>query len=402
MPEVCVIGLGYIGLPTAVVLASSRYQVYGVDIKPDVVSSINSAKSHFFEPGLDSLLVSAVTSGRLIATDHPRSADIFVISVPTPIVHHDGALPSPDISLVTSAIISIAPYVRAGSLLLIESTCPIGTTLAMSEVICSHTNLASTDFLMAYCPERVLPGNILNELRTNDRIVGGLSPDSAKAACDFYRSFCNGNIHSTRAEVAETVKLVENSYRDVSIAFANEISMLCGELDISSSEVIKLANYHPRVNILNPGCGVGGHCIAVDPWFLVDSSPNFTPLIQTARQVNNNKSSWVVSRVFDQVSVLTDQLSRPITVGCFGLSFKPDVDDLRESPALSIATSLISSGLNILVCDPYVKSHPSIKLHSADSVLDSSDLIVFLVAHSQFSHFDLSGKHVLDFCSLTS
>jgi UDP-N-acetyl-D-mannosaminuronic acid dehydrogenase len=271
----------------------------------------------------------------------------------------------------------------------------------MARVITEVSGLNSEQVHMAYCPERVLPGRILQELISNDRVIGGLTPAAAEAGQVFYATFCQGRLLATTARTAELVKLTENSFRDVNIAFANELSLVCDRLGINVRELIALANHHPRVNVLQPGCGVGGHCIAVDPWFIAAAAPDCTPLIQTARRVNDGKSCWVIDQVKDRAATLEAQLGRPARIGCLGLAFKPDVDDLRESPALHITTELLVTGLEVLACEPNLHDHPTIRLHTLDHVLAEADLLVFLVAHTPFRGLDLHDRHVFDLCGVT-
>ena len=401
MSTCCIVGLGYIGLPTAAVLARSGHRVIGVDVDHHVVSTVNLGCIHIVEPDLDQSVADAVASGSLVAQLTPAPADVFLIAVPTPVLNDVNGLPYPNIDYVLAAARAIAPVLTPGNLILLESTSPVGTTERVAKVIADESGLNSEQLHIAYCPERVLPGRILQELISNDRVIGGLTPAAAEAGRAFYSSFCQGELLVTTARTAELVKLTENSFRDVNIAFANEISLVCDHLDINVRELIRLANHHPRVNVLQPGCGVGGHCIAVDPWFLAAAAPHCTPLIQSARRVNDGKSCWVIEQVQARASALEVQLGRPARIGCLGLAFKPDVDDLRESPALQITTELLFAGLHVLVCEPNLADHPSIKLHGLEQVLAEADLLVFLVAHSSFKDIDLSGRTVFDLCGVT-
>ncbi|MDA7676997.1 UDP-N-acetyl-D-mannosamine dehydrogenase [bacterium] len=401
MRTCCVLGLGYIGLPTAAVLASAGHRVVGVDVNPQVVASVNSGLIHIVEPDLDQAVAAAVASGALSAQLSPTQADVFLIAVPTPFSSGADSVPQPNIDYVLAAARALAPVLRPGNLVLLESTSPVGTTEKVAEEISKDTGLNIDQLHIAYCPERVLPGRILKELISNDRVIGGLTPNAAKAAQDFYATFCQGDLFSTTARTAELVKLTENSYRDVNIAFANELSLVCEYLGINVRELIRLANHHPRVNVLEPGCGVGGHCIAVDPWFIAAAAPHCTPLIQGARRVNDGKSRWVVKQVQARAAALEDQLGRPARVGCMGLAFKPDVDDLRESPALHITTELLVCGLDVLACEPNLHDHPIIQLHSMEEVLEGADLLVILVAHTPFKSLDLNGRDVFDLCGVT-
>ncbi len=402
----CILGLGYIGLPTAAVLARAGHRVIGVDVNAQVVATVNQGQIHIVEPDLDQAVADAVASGALSAQSAPPPADVFLIAVPTPFRSGTGdstqtGIPQPNIDYVLTAARAIAPVLRPGNLVLLESTSPVGTTELVAQAIGEISGLNREELHIAYCPERVLPGRILQELISNDRVIGGLTPAAAEAGKAFYATFCQGELLTTTARTAELVKLTENSFRDVNIAFANELSLVCDRLGINVRELIRLANHHPRVNVLQPGCGVGGHCIAVDPWFIAAEAPDCTPLIQTARRVNDGKSRWVIEQVQARAAALEDQLGRPARIGCLGLAFKPDVDDLRESPALHITTELLVAGLEVLACEPNLHDHPTIKLHPLDQVLAESDLLVFLVAHSPFRGLDLAGCAVFDLCGVT-
>ena len=401
MSTCCVVGLGYIGLPTAAVLARAGHRVIGVDVNAQVVSTVNEGRIHIVEPDLDQAVATAVASGSLFAELTPVPADVFLIAVPTPFRSSLDGIPQPNIDYVLAAARAIAPVLRPGNLVLLESTSPVGTTERFARAIEEVSGLSSDQLHIAYCPERVLPGRILQELITNDRVIGGLTLAAAQAGQAFYASFCRGELLVTTARTAELVKLTENSYRDVNIAFANELSLVCDHLDVSVRELIRLANHHPRVNVLQPGCGVGGHCIAVDPWFVAAAAPHCTPLIQSARRVNDGKTRWVIEQVHARVVALEDQLGRPPRIGCLGLAFKPDVDDLRESPALHITTELLMAGLDVLACEPNLADHSTIKLYSLEQVLVSADLLVFLVAHRPFKGLDLAGRSVFDLCGVT-
>ena len=401
MTACCVVGLGYIGLPTAAVLAKAGHRVIGVDVNAQVVATVNEGRIHIVEPDLDLVVAESVASGSLSAQVTPTPADVFLIAVPTPFRSGSDRIPQPNIDYVLAAASAIAPVLRPGNLVLLESTSPVGTTEHLAKVIAEQSGLSSEELHIAYCPERVLPGRILQELISNDRVIGGLTPAATAAGQDFYASFCNGELLATTARTAELVKLTENSFRDVNIAFANELSLVCDHLDINVRELIRLANHHPRVNVLQPGCGVGGHCIAVDPWFIAAAAPHCTPLIQSARHVNDGKSRWVINQVHSRAAVLEDRLGRPARIGCLGLAFKPDVDDLRESPALHITTELLVAGLDVLACEPNLSDHPTIKIHSLEKVLSEADLLVFLVAHSPFKGLRLNERPVLDLCGVT-
>ncbi len=390
--SVCVLGLGYIGLPTASFLATKGCQVIGVDVSSDVVDTINRAEVHIVEPELDVLVRSAVHSGNLKAQTEPAGADVFFITVPTP-VQDDR---KPDLSYVRSASKAIAPFVQPGNLVILESTCPIGTTedLVVETLIKEGVDIEE-GVLVAHCPERVLPGRILTELVQNDRIVGGINDASTKAAAEFYRQFVSGEVFETSARLAEMTKLTENTFRDVNIALANELSIICDRHDIDVWELIRLANRHPRVNILQPGPGVGGHCIAVDPWFVVASAPEQARLIRTAREVNDAKPEWVI----DKVKAKADRFKQP-TIACLGLAFKADVDDLRQSPALDIVHGLQRDNVGrLLVCEPNIKSHGDFDLAPLGDAIAEADIILLLVDHKEFKALNpqrLQDKIIID------
>lgn len=387
------LGLGYIGLPTASILATKGFSVIGVDTKQQVIDTIKKGNIHIVEPDLDILVKSAVHSGNLTTSLKPQEADVFIIAVPTPFKEDR----KPDLTYVAAAVESIIPVLKKENLVILESTSPVGTTeSAVASLIAEHKQWkAGEDFFVAHCPERVLPGRILKELVDNDRIIGGINRASAEAARDLYSSFVSGNIFLTDCTTAELVKLVENAYRDVNIAFANELSLICDHLGLRVWEVIELANKHPRVNILRPGPGVGGHCIAVDPWFIVDAAPEQSRLIRTARVVNDSKPHFVVEKVKKQAR----KFKAPV-IGCLGLSYKNDVDDLRESPALEITRNLIKENIGtVLACEPFGKTFDEFPLHPLEKVLKDSDIIVLLVNHKQFYDVDrelLKEKIVID------
>lgn len=397
----CILGLGYIGLPTAAILADSGVKVIGVDVDKVVIETVNKGLAHIVEPGLGQVVKNAVSSGWLTAQSSPAQADIYVIAVPTPFYSNSDRIPRPNLEFVLSAAKSICSYLQPGNLIVLESTSPVGTTDLLSQLILEQSGLGDDELHIAYCPERVLPGRILHELVYNDRVVGGRTPAATSRAASFYSRFCKGKILPTSARTAELVKLTENSFRDINIAFANELSIICERFGVSDRELISLANHHPRVNILQPGCGVGGHCIAVDPWFLASALPDCTPLIQAARNVNDYKSQWVTDKISEKALSLSNDLGRPAKVGCLGLSFKPDVDDLRESPAVMIVLSLMSQGYDVIACEPNIAEHPSIHISDLDFVIASSDLIVILVAHEAFKRLDLSRLNYIDFCGAT-
>jgi UDP-N-acetyl-D-mannosaminuronic acid dehydrogenase len=379
--SVCVLGLGYIGLPTASVLATKGFHVYGMDVRADVVDLINAGRIHIEEPDLDIVVRSAVNSGQLKAGYEPQPADVFILCVPTPIRPDH----SPDMSFVEQASRAIRPHVRPGNLIILESTSPPRTTEQIVVPLAVPDGLkVGEDVFVAHCPERVLPGRILLEVVQNDRVVGGVTTACTQKALAFYETFVNGKVLATSALAAEVTKLVENSYRDVNIAFANELSVFADRLGIDPWEIIELANRHPRVNILSPGPGVGGHCISVDPWFLVHSDPEHTPLIRMAREVNEAKPHYVVR----QIERLAEQFAAP-KIGCLGLTYKADVDDLRESPSLEIVRQLRASGVGeILPCDPYISSErfSEFPLHDLNDVLEQSQILVLLTDHRHFRH----------------
>lgn len=384
---VCVIGLGYIGLPTAATLAGAGMEVKGVDIREDVVDALNDGRAHFAEPDLDMLVVSAVESGRLTAFAEPQPADAFVITVPTPIREDK----SPDMRFVEEAARNVATVVKAGDLVVLESTSPVGTTENLAQIIAeARPDLVEDGILtlsVAYCPERILPGQMVRELVENDRIVGGLKPEDSKRAILLYEHFVRGEILETDAKTAEMVKLIENAYRDVNIAFANEVANLADPHGIDPWEAIRLANHHPRVNILNPGPGVGGHCIAVDPWFLISPDPKQSPLMEAARIVNDGRPETVLRKVRETAGQAGGR-----TIACLGLAFKPDVDDLRESPAVEIVGRLAEEGFAVAAVEPHVSRLPdrlagraNVDLVDLEAALSEADLVLLLVAHSDFA-----------------
>nr|WP_294810998.1 UDP-N-acetyl-D-mannosamine dehydrogenase [uncultured Sphingomonas sp.] len=399
---ICVIGLGYIGLPTAALLAAKGYEVAGVDINPHVVETINEGRIHIVEPDLDAYVRSAVASGNLKAFAAPQSADVYMICVPTPF-HESDDVPQPNIDYILSATGKVAPLLKAGDILILESTSPVGTTHKMAKVLKdAGVNVASLS--IAYCPERVLPGKVMIELVENDRIVGGYTPEATRTVSDFYRTFVDGHVLETDAKTAEMCKLTENSFRDVNIAFANELSLLCDREGINVWNLIKLANHHPRVNILQPGAGVGGHCIAVDPWFIVARNPGEAVLIKAARGVNNHKTEWVIEKITSAAAAAKARLGRPPRIACMGLAFKPDIDDLRESPALEISEKLVEAGYDVVAVEPNITEHPRFALASLEDAGESCDVFAFLVKHKGFLDpavkDKLSGKVVLDFCGI--
>ena len=400
--KVCIVGLGYIGLPTAALLASTGFQVIGVDLNAHAVETINQGRIHIVEPDLDAYVRSAVAAGRLKAYARPQAADIYMICVPTPF-HAMKGIPQPNIDYVLSATRSIAGLVKPGDLVILESTSPVGTTRKMAEVL-EEAGVDIVKVHVAYCPERVLPGKIMTELVENDRVVGGLTLEATKAVSVFYKTFVRGAVLETDAPTAEMCKLTENSYRDVNIAFANELSLLCAKSGINVWRLIQLANRHPRVNILQPGAGVGGHCIAVDPWFIVASDPDNARLIRTAREVNNYKTEWVINQIKIAVADASARTKRQPKVACLGLAFKPDIDDLRESPAVQVAASLQAQGYEVVAVEPNIQSHDLFVLVTLKKALQTADVVAVLVKHRQFVQFagagELGGADVLDFCGV--
>jgi UDP-N-acetyl-D-mannosaminuronic acid dehydrogenase len=393
MKTVCVIGLGYIGLPTASLLAARGYSVRGTDISQTVVDTINRGEIHIIEPELDVLVRSAVRSGNLRAALTPAESDVFLIAVPTPAL----ADHQPDLSYVEAASKGIVPYVRPGNLVILESTSPVGTTEGVVVQALRAGGLkVGAEVFVAYCPERVLPGRILTELIENDRVVGGINAASTRAAVSFYETFVRGKILPTNSRTAEMVKLTENSFRDVNIAFANELSLICDKEGIDVWELISLANRHPRVKILQPGPGVGGHCIAVDPWFIVASAPEQARLIRVAREVNDHKPDWVV----DRVAAAAQRRGKNVRIACLGLAYKADIADMRESPAVEIVQKLVKRGIgDVLVCEPYLPRHPEFNLVTLEEAVRQADILVVLVDHSPFralKQMDLSSKVVID------
>jgi UDP-N-acetyl-D-mannosaminuronic acid dehydrogenase len=397
---VCVIGLGYIGLPTAALLANKGFSVLGVDIKEEVVSIVNQGKIHFIETDLDAFVKSAVLTGQLKASNKIQTSDVYIICVPTPF-RKNGNIPEPNIDYVLSATKEIAPFVKSGDLIILESTSPLGTTEKIEQTLID-CGASLKDVHIAYCPERVLPGKIMTEIIDNDRIIGGLSLISTKKIAQFYRIFVNGDIFETDAKTAEMCKLVENSFRDLNIAFANELSMICDKQGINVWDLIRLANKHPRVNILQPSTGVGGHCIAVDPWFIISQDSKNTKLIHSAREVNNYKTKWVINKIKDKaVNYFTRTGIKPKII-CLGLAFKPNIDDLRESKAVEVAEKLLEAGYEIRAVEPNIESHKNIPLCNLSDAIEQADIICILVKHSQFSNFQIKKKLIkygaLDFC----
>jgi len=400
-PKVVMIGLGYIGLPTAALIAQNKTYVHGVDINPNVVDTINAGKIHIVEPELDKAVANAVKEGYLKASTTPVEANTYLIVVPTPFK----AKNEPDISFVEAATKAIIPLLKPNDLYIIESTSPVGTTEKMMELIYSERPELQNQLNIAYCPERVLPGNVMYELVHNDRVIGGINESSTEKAVDFYRQFIKGDLHKTNARTAEMCKLVENSSRDVQIAFANELSLICDKADINVWELIKLANKHPRVNILQPGCGVGGHCIAVDPYFIVSDYPMESQIIGKAREINNYKSFWCAEKIQTAKLQFEIKHGRKPSIAIMGLAFKPNIDDLRESPAKYIAQKVLQNANNeeYFIVEPNIESHKVFKLTGYKEAIEKADIIAFLVAHNEFKNTNIgSDKVVLDFCGILS
>lgn len=395
----CFMGLGYIGLPTAIIAAKHGVHITGVDINQNVVDMTNQGKIHIVEPGLQALCEEVVKSGMLKASTTPVVSDAYFIVVPTPFKgNHE-----PDISYVQSATEAVIPFLKEGDLYVIESTSPVGTTEKMEALIFEKRPELRDKIFIAYCPERVLPGNVIYELVHNDRVIGGVNRESTEKAIGFYSQFVQGQLHRTNAKTAEMCKLTENSSRDVQIAFANELSLICDKAGIDVWELIELANKHPRVNILWPGCGVGGHCIAVDPYFLTADFPVESQLIAKAREINNYKSFWCAERVHNEMLKFELKNGRKPVVAMMGLAFKPNIDDLRESPAKNIIAKVMEACNNadILVVEPNVQEHKVFKLTNYREAFDKADIVVYLVAHNEFKTLPKTDdKILLDFCGI--
>ncbi len=410
--RVSVIGLGYIGLPTAAMFASRKKKVIGIDVNKDAVDTINNGKIHIVEPDLDMLVQAAVTEGYLSASTTPEPADAFLIAVPTPFKDSsNNGLPEPDLSYIKAASLAIAPVLKKGDLVILESTSPVGATEQMAEWLSEvrhdlsfpQQNGEEADINIAHCPERVLPGKVVRELAENDRVIGGMTQKCSQRSIELYKTFVQGECVTTNARTAEMAKLTENSSRDVQIAFANELSVICDKLDINVWELIALANRHPRVNILQPGPGVGGHCIAVDPWFIVAKTPEQAQLIHTARQVNDSKPQWVIDKVkitlADFLQANPEKSISDITVACYGLAFKPDIDDLRESPALQITKNIAQSHTGrVIAVEPNIKqlSLEDVSLVTIEEALDKADIHVLLVDHKEFKSITVPSLYSID------
>ena len=398
-PEVVIIGLGYIGLPTSALIASNGTNVLGVDINQYVVDTINQGKIHIVEPDLDEIVSVAVSKGNLKATTKASSAEVYLIVVPTPFKgNHE-----PDISFVEAATESVIPLLKEGDLFIIESTSPVGTTEKMMDLILSKRPELKNKIYIAYCPERVLPGNVMYELVENDRVIGGVNEASTDKAVAFYSKYVKGELHKTNARTAEMCKLVENSSRDVQIAFANELSLICDKANINVWNLIKLANKHPRVNILQPGCGVGGHCIAVDPYFIISEFPKESKIISNAREINNYKSEWCIEKIKSAALQFEIDNDRKPAIALMGLAFKPNIDDLRESPAKHIAKKVLQNANNCeyFIVEPNIKEHNEFMLTNYNDAIEQADIVTFLVAHKEFKDLQFNeDKVVLDFCGV--
>ena len=395
--KICIIGLGYIGLPTAALMAKAGHDVVGVDVNQKAVDTINAGHIHIIENGLEDLVREVVGKGSLKAQTVPCEADAFILAVPTPVHEDEGH--TPGLEYVDAAAQSIAPYVKPGNMVILESTSPVGTTERIAEILAKR-GIDTSKVYFAHAPERVIPGRALIELVGNDRIIGGMTPEATKAVKALYATFVKGELLETNSRTAEMSKLTENSFRDVNIAFANELSMICDDLGIDTMELINLANHHPRVNILTPGCGVGGHCIAVDPWFVVSRSPERAKLIRCAREENDFKSDWVVGKVRETYRAFGK--FRP-KIAILGLAFKPDIDDLRASPAIKIAAKLVKESIaDWMVVEPNIECHPQFELTPYEEAIAKADVIVVLVKHTKFK--GLVGRNpaarILNFCDL--
>lgn len=397
--KACFMGLGYIGLPTSIIAAKHGIRIAGVDINEQVVEKTNAGELHIIEPGLGDLLREVIDSGMLHASTTPEVSDAYFIVVPTPFKgNHE-----PDVSYVEAATRAVIPFLKQGDLFVIESTSPVGTTESMMEIIYGERPELKDKIYIAYCPERVLPGNVIYELIHNDRVIGGVNPESTEKAIEFYSQFVQGTLHKTNARTAEMCKLTENSSRDVQIAFANELSIICDKADINVWELISLANKHPRVNILQPGCGVGGHCIAVDPYFITADFPVESKLIATSREINNYKSFWCVEKVKNAMLQFELNHHRKPVVAMMGLAFKPNIDDLRESPAKYIVSKVMQgcNNADILVVEPNIKEHQVFKLTPCREAYEQADIVAFLVAHDPFKTLPYdANKVILDFCGI--
>ena len=405
-----VMGLGYIGLPTAAVFASAGVRVLGVDINPSTVKTINEGKIHIVEPGLEELVNDAVLKRMLSASNEPQTADVYIIAVPTPFENVDSNIPNPDLKFIKSAAYALAPVIKSGDLIILESTSPVGTTKMMTELLADvRLDLKFPleekdlpDVNIAYCPERVLPGKILKELKNNSRVIGGMTKECAERALNVYKIFVENECFLTDTKTAEMVKLTENACRDVQIAFANELSMICDKVNIDVWELIELANKHPRINILQPGPGVGGHCIAVDPWFIISAFSENAQLMRAARCINDNKPKWVIEKVLSEVSDLERELKRSrnkITIACYGLTFKANIDDLRESPSLEITKALsVNHTGKVIAVEPNIREIdiPNVELVDLTTAIDTADIHVILVEHNEFLNLNINNGKIVD------
>lgn len=399
--SVTTLGLGYIGLPTSALIASHNISVHGVDISQNVVDTINAGKIHIVEPDLDQAVDKAVASGFLKADTKPIAADTYLIVVPTPF---KGGNHEPDISYIQAATEAVLPLLKEGDLYIIESTSPVGTTERMRDFIFSKRPELKDQIYIAYCPERVLPGNVMYELVHNDRVIGGVDEVSTQKAVAFYKQFVKGELHQTNARTAEMCKLTENSSRDVQIAFANELSLICDKADIDVWELIRLANKHPRVNILQPGSGVGGHCIAVDPYFITSEFPMESQIIGKAREINNYKAFWCAEKIKSTIQSFELKHKRVPSVALMGLAFKPNIDDLRQSPAIYIAQKVLQEANDetYFIVEPNIDSHPYYKVTAVEEAVKKADIIALLVAHNEFKQLSIGeDKIVLDFCGVS-
>ncbi|WP_219704223.1 UDP-N-acetyl-D-mannosamine dehydrogenase [Marinomonas lutimaris] len=412
---ISVIGLGYIGLPTAAMFASRKKKVIGVDVNQHAVDTINRGEIHIVEPDLDMIVHAAVTEGYLKAVLKPEPADAFLIAVPTPFlpIQMEGDIPQPDLKYIEAAAKAIAPVLKKGDLVILESTSPVGATEQMAEWLAAarpdltfpQTAGDNADVNVAHCPERVLPGHVVRELVENDRVIGGMTAKCSARAVELYKTFVQGECVITNARTAEMAKLTENSCRDVQIAFANELSIICDKLDIDVWELISLANRHPRINILQPGPGVGGHCIAVDPWFIVSKTPDEAKLIHTARKVNDAKPEWVINKVkiaiADFLQANPDKTAKDVTIACYGLAFKPDIDDLRESPALNITKKIAKMHMGkVIAVEPNIKALPAmnttLELVSFEAAKKIADVHLLLVDHKEFKKESFGSNYLID------
>ncbi|MEZ9779142.1 UDP-N-acetyl-D-mannosamine dehydrogenase [Vibrio cyclitrophicus] len=410
---ISVVGLGYIGLPTAAMFASRKKKVIGVDVNQHAVDTINRGEIHIVEPDLDMIVHAAVTEGYLKAVTTPEPADAFLIAVPTPFKDcAEGEIPEPDLRFIEAASKAIAPVLKKGDLVILESTSPVGATEQMAEWLAEarrdltfpQVSGENADINIAHCPERVLPGHVVRELVENDRVIGGLTAKCSERSVELYKTFVLGDCVITNARTAEMAKLTENSCRDVQIAFANELSIICDKLDINVWELISLANRHPRINILQPGPGVGGHCIAVDPWFIVSKTPEEAQIIHTARKVNDAKPEWVINKVKLAISEFLqanpDKTVKDVTVACYGLAFKPDIDDLRESPAMAITKELAEQhNGRVIAVEPNIGHLPkelNFDLKSFEDAINEANVHVLLVDHSEFKQNTVDSNYIVD------